>query len=181
MSRIGKKAVIIPNGVQVTVQGRVINAKGPKGESSVEIHPKVPFKLEGNELSFSILSEQDRLAKALWGTMRAIAQNLIEGVSNGFTKQLELNGVGYKMALAGTKINFALGFSHPVDVDIPAGITISIDKNMITGQSHNKQMLGQFMAEIFHLKPHEPYKGKGFKIPGVKYRRLAGKTGKAKK
>ena len=181
MSRIGKKAVIIPSGVQVTIHGRVITAKGPKGELSVEIHPKVLFKLEGNELSFYILPVQDRLAKALWGTMRAIAFNLIEGVSNGFTRYLELNGVGFKMAIASNKINFALGFSHPVDVDIPTGITITIEKNLITGQSHNKQMLGQFMAEIFHLKPHEPYKGKGFKIPGVKYRRLAGKTGKAKK
>jgi large subunit ribosomal protein L6 len=85
------------------------------------------------------------------------------------------------MALAGTKINMALGFSHPVDLTIPAGISITIDKNLITGQSFDKQKLGQFMAEIFQLKPHEPYKGKGFKVPGVKYRRLAGKTGKTKK
>lgn len=181
MSRIGKKAIVIPNGVQVTVQGRVIHAKGPKGEASVEIHPKVPFKLEGNELSFSIATVQDRLAKALWGTMRAIAFNLVEGVSVGFTRKLELNGVGYKMVVAGNKLNMALGFSHPVDLDIPAGITVSIEKNLLTGQSFDKQMLGQFMAEVFHLKPHEPYKGKGFKIPGVKYRRLAGKTGKVKK
>ena len=181
MSRIGKKAVLIPDGVQVTVQGRVIHAKGPKGEASVEIHPKVPFKFEGKEISFSIASDADRLAKALWGTMRAIAFNLIEGVSIGFTRHLELNGVGFKMAIAGTKLNMALGFSHPVDVDIPVGITATIEKNLLTGKSFDKQLLGQFMAEVFHLKPHEPYKGKGFKIPGVKYRRLAGKTGKAKK
>lgn len=181
MSRIGKKPVIIPSGVTVTVQGRVIHAKGPKGDNKIEIHPKVNFKVEGNEIIVSIPENADRLARALWGTMRAIVSNLIQGVSEGFTSKLELNGVGFKVAVAGNKLNMALGFSHPVDVDIPLGISVVVDKNLITGQSFDKQKLGQFMAEVFHLKPHEPYKGKGFKVPGVKYRRLAGKTGKAKK
>lgn len=181
MSRIGKKPVIIPTGVQVTTHGRVIHAKGPQGENQVEIHPKVNFVVEGNQITISLPENPDRMARALWGTMRALVANLIEGVSTGFTSKLELNGVGFKMAMDGNKINMALGFSHPVDVVIPAGISITIEKNLMTGQSHDKQKLGQFMAEIFHLKPHEPYKGKGFKVPGVKYRRLAGKTGKAKK
>jgi large subunit ribosomal protein L6 len=181
MSRIGKKSILIPAGVQITIKSRTIFAKGPKGEGSVEVHPKVSFKFEDNQISLFITNDSDRLAKALWGTMRAIVFNLIEGVANGFTSKLELNGVGYKMALAGDKINFALGFSHPVEKQIPIGISITIDKNLITGQSFDKQALGQFMAEIFKLKPHEPYKGKGFKIPGKVYRRLAGKTGKTKK
>ncbi|GAB4144592.1 MAG: 50S ribosomal protein L6 [Patescibacteria group bacterium] len=181
MSRVGKKPILIPAGVQVTIESNTITAKGPKGELKMVVHPKVSFKVDNNELIFSVANENNREQAALWGTMRAIASNIIEGVSQGFNSQLELNGVGYKVALAGNKLNFALGFSHPVEVAIPNGIQVTVDKNLITGQSADKQMLGQFMADIFRLKPHEPYKGKGFKVPGKFYRRLAGKSGKAKK
>jgi large subunit ribosomal protein L6 len=181
MSRVGKKNIQIPTGVQLTFQDYVLTAKGPKGTLSMLVHPKVSVHLEAHELNFSIDDQKDRMKMALWGTMRAIAANLVTGVSAGFTKQLELNGVGYKVALSGDKLNFALGFSHPVNIPIPKEISITVDKNLITGTSADKQALGEFMAQVFKLKPHEPYKGKGFKIPGEKYRRLAGKSGKAKK
>ena len=181
MSRIGKKVIPIPSGVQVTFENHVFKAKGPKGELSMLMHPKVIPTIESDAVSFAIGNPKNRVELALWGTMRAIANNLIEGVSAGFTRQLELNGVGFKMAISGTKLNFALGFSHPVDIVIPSDIQVAIDKNLLTGQSADKQKLGEFMAQIYKLKPHEPYKGKGFKVPGKTYRRLAGKSGKAKK
>lgn len=181
MSRVGKKVIQIPAGVQVTVSDRTLSAKGPKGELSMLVHPKVSFKVNDSELTFNIDNSKDRVQSTLWGTMRALAANIVNGVSTGFSSQLELNGVGYKVTMTGNKMVFALGFSHPVEVTIPQGIQVVIDKNLITGSSADKQQVGQFMADMFHLKPHEPYKGKGFKVPGKLYRRLAGKSGKAKK
>lgn len=180
MSRIGKQPVKIPAGVTVEITSTEVTIKGPKGTLSFNILPGVSVKNEGEVLNISIINEGDKQQKAYWGLTRAILQNMVTGVSEGYVKSLEIVGVGYKFDVKGPrKIELSLGFSHKVNVDAPEGITMEADKdekNKIHLRSHDKQLLGYFAAYIRSLKKPEPYKGKGIRYTGEYIRRKAGKT-----
>lgn len=174
MSRIGKKPVVIPQGVSVTVEKSLVTVKGPKGTMTFEHHPDVSLKFGENEFTVEKESKA-KSAPAIWGTTARVIENMIEGVVSGFKKQLELNGVGFRMAIAGKTITMALGFSHPVIVEVPEGLTVVIEGNTMTVEGIDKHQVGQFAANIRALKPVEPYKGKGFKYVGEHVRRKEGK------
>jgi large subunit ribosomal protein L6 len=174
MSRIGKKPVAIPQGVSVTTDNNLVTVKGPKGEMKFEHHFDVSIKFGENE--FTVEKEsKGKHVPAIWGTTARRIENMIEGVVSGFKKQLELNGVGFRMAIAGKTITLALGFSHPVVVEVPVGLEVIIEGNTMTVSGIDKHAVGQFAANIRALKPVEPYKGKGFKYVGEHVRRKEGK------
>jgi len=178
MSRIGKKAIEIPSGVDVSVDGSTLTAKkGNLQESLVVIGTNMA--VENNQLIFTI-SEDTKQNKAYWGTYRSLAANMIEGLDKGFEKKLEINGVGYKSALKGKVLNLQLGFSHPVNYNVPEGINIEVDskENTILIKGHNKQVVGQVAAEIRAFRPPEPYRGKGVKYSDETIIRKAGKAAK---
>ena len=174
MSRIGKKPVNIPSGVEVSVQSNKVSVKGPKGMLSLTTHYEVRVVVEGSEVRVEKAGHTNQAA-AIWGTTAKLVFNMIEGVTKGFEKKLELNGVGYRMALAGKKLTLALGFSHPVEVIFPEGIDAKVEANILTISGIDKQVVGQLAAEIRGLKPVEPYKGKGFRYVGEIVRRKEGK------
>ncbi len=174
MSRIGKKPIAVPQDVEASVKANIITVKGPKGTLSFAHHTDVSVAISDGVLSVSKLGESKRAA-AIWGTTAKLVDNMIEGVSKGFRKQLELNGVGFRMAVQGKKLNLALGFSHPVEVVVPEGIEAKVEGNVLSIDGTDKREVGQFAAEIRRLKPVEPYKGKGFKYVGEIVRRKEGK------
>lgn len=180
MSRIGKKVVQIPKGVEVSIKDSELTIKGPKGELSITIHPRVrvaeEIVKEENVLVVTVADANDD--KAMWGTTRALITNMVKGVVDGFSKQLELNGVGFKMALQGSKLNLKLGFSHEINYEIPEGVNASIEDNIITISGIDTQKVGQTAAEIRSFKKPEPYKGKGFKYSDEIIRRKVGKAAK---
>jgi large subunit ribosomal protein L6 len=176
MSRIGKKPVILPSGVTAVKKDLTLNVTGPKGSLTLALHPKVEVTVSEKEILVDVKGKENRREKALWGLFRSLIQNLVDGVTKGFEKKLEVIGVGFKVAITGTKITMALGFSHPVIVDIPEGITATVDKNTITITGTNKQQVGQFAAEVRELKKPEPYKGKGIKYIDEVIIRKAGKV-----
>jgi len=177
MSRIGKNPVDFGSDIQVAANGNVITFT--KGKTSVDLDTKgyVTFEIEGNVLTFKNLSES-REHRAFWGTFRALAQNIVTGLTTGYEKKLEINGVGYRAAVKGKVLNLQLGFSHDIDYNLPEGIEASVEKNVITLKSHDKQLLGQVAAEIRSFRPPEPYKGKGVKYIDEHIVRKAGKTAK---
>ncbi len=177
MSRVGKKPINIPKGVEVSVQGSKILFKGAKEQKELETYGRVQIHLQDGTLSFACVDSQAQ-SRAYWGTYRALANNIIVGLSQGFTKVLEINGVGYKANISGKNLEMALGFSHPVIYPIPAGVEISVDKNTITIKGADKQQIGQIAAEIRKFRPPEPYKGKGIKYSDEMIVRKAGKTSK---
>lgn len=180
MSRIGKKIITIPNSVTFNFDeiNRVVLVRGPLGELKLDkISKVISFAEQDNILSVKILDETNSLQKAVWGTTRALVSNLIEGVTTGFKKELELNGVGYKMEL-NTNLTLYIGFSHPVVLDIPTGIKLSLNKNVLSGESIDKHLIGDFFTNVHNMKPCEVYKHKGFKFPGRVYRKKVGKKGK---
>lgn len=174
MSRIGKKPVVIPQGVTVTSEKNIVTVKGAKGSLTFENNFDVSVKIVENEVIVEKIGG-GKNAPAVWGTTARIIENMIEGVVNGFKKQLELNGVGFRMAVAGKKINLALGFSHPVVIDIDNDLDVVVEGNVMTITGIDKHKVGQFAANIRALKPVEPYKGKGFKYVGEHVRRKEGK------
>lgn len=174
MSRIGKKPVEIVSGVEVKVESNTVLVKGAKGNLEFVFRPEVSVEVEENLVKVE-RKAKSKLGSSLWGTTSRIIASMIKGVSEGFEKKLELNGVGYRMEVAGKKIKLALGFSHPVEVEIPEGISVSIEKNVLTVSGIDKQQVGQFATNIRALKPVEPYKGKGFKYVGEIVRRKEGK------
>lgn len=179
MSRIGKKPVIIPDGVEVKIDGQVVTAKGPLGTETVELRPEVTVKLENKEVIVDIANHDDRKSRALWGLSRTLVNNAVEGVKNGFTKKLEIQGVGYRANMEGNNLNLVLGFSHPILVTPPEGVKIAVEANTkITVTGSNKQAVGDVAAEIRGKRPPEVYKGKGVRYEGEYVRRKAGKTGK---
>lgn len=178
MSRIGKKPVVIPAGVEVTLDKRVVSVKGPKGTLSYEHRREVKVNIETGTLQVEKVGET-KVARALWGTTAKTIANMIEGVTAGFTKVLELNGVGYRMNLQGKKLVLALGFSHPVDMTLPEGITAVVEGNTLKVTGSDKQQVGEFAAVVRKLKPVEPYKGKGFRYAGEIVRRKEGKKAAA--
>ena len=178
MSRIGKKPVEIPSGVEVTVEGNVLTAKGPKGTESVTFRNEVKVSVVENQIIVEPNSE-DRKTNALHGLFRTLIANAVEGVSKGFEKKLEIVGVGYRANMEGSNLNMALGYSHPVVVVPPAGITLSVEANTkISVKGSNKQTVGDVAAFIRAKRPPEVYKGKGVKYEGEYIRRKAGKAGK---
>lgn len=175
MSRIGKQTVIIPAGTEATLSGITFSAKGPKGTLVRDFPGDVTIHINGSEITFSPNKENDRTVNALWGTYASHVKNMIEGVNNGFSKKLILEGVGFKSEVAGTVLKLALGFSHPVNVEIPTGLTVTAEKNNITISGINKELVGAFSAQIRTLKKPEPYKGKGFHYSDEVVRRKQGK------
>jgi large subunit ribosomal protein L6 len=177
MSRIGKKAIPLPKGVTVTVEGNTVKVKGPKGELQRTVHPELSIKLENNELTVSRPSEETR-HKALHGLTRTLVANMVEGTSTGFRKTLELVGVGYKAEVRPYGIQLALGYSHPIEYKAPKGIKLTAPiPTQILIDGADKEMVGQVAAEIRSFRKPEPYKGKGVKYQGEQIRRKAGKAG----
>ena len=163
MSRVGSSAINIPADVTVSHEGGLMVVKGKNGELSAPLHGDVELSLADNVATLK-LARDTRQAKALWGTMRANLSNMVVGVSAGFTRKLEINGVGYRAAMQGNKLVLSLGYSHPVEMDVPAGLKVNIENNTsVTITGADKQLLGQFAAEVRAKRPPEPYKGKGVK------------------
>ena len=174
MSKIGKQPINIPANVEVKLEGHFIVVKGTKAELKQEIPQEVKVEIKDREIVVSPNIETKR-TNAMWGLMRALIFNLVKGVSDGFEKKLELEGVGYRAAVQGEKLVLSLGFSHPVEVVAPPGIKFQVEKNMITISGSDKQAVGQAAAKIRALKKPEPYKGKGIRYQGEVVRRKAGK------
>jgi large subunit ribosomal protein L6 len=177
MSRIGKLPVVIPAGIDVKLEGNsVVFTKG-KTEKVLDTRGHVNVSVESGVLSFSPKSEE-RQDKAFWGTYRALANNIVTGLTEGFTKKLEINGVGYRAAVSGNVLELQLGFSHPIKYEFPQDVQIAVEKNVVTITGQDKQVIGQIAAEIRGFRPPEPYKGKGVKYVGERIIRKAGKTSK---
>ncbi|MBI2096772.1 MAG: 50S ribosomal protein L6 [Candidatus Sungbacteria bacterium] len=174
MSRIGKKPIEIPAGVTLSIQGQRISAKGPKGEITRDIRPEIKAEVSGSRLVLTPVIETKK-TQAFWGLTRALLAHAIEGVSKGFEKRLEIEGIGYRVALEGKDLVFQLGFSHPVRFAAPPGIEFKVEKNTITISGFNKELVGETAAKIRALKKPEPYKGKGIRYQGEVVRRKAGK------
>ena len=175
MSRVGKRPVAIPSGVTATVDGQTVKMKGPKGTLSFVAHDDVEVKSESGQLTFAPRVDTNR-ARAMYGTARAQVANLVEGVTKGFEKKLEITGVGYRAAMQGKNLQLALGYSHDVVYPIPEGITVTVPKpTEITVSGNDSQRVGQVAAEIRSYRPPEPYKGKGVKYAGEFIFRKEGK------
>ena len=178
MSRIGRKPVQIPAGVEVTVNGNTCVVKGPKGTLQQDFHENITVTVEENEVVVDRANDE-RESRAQHGLTRALIQNMVTGVSEGFTKSLELAGVGYRVQLKGTALDFSLGYSHPVVIEQPDGITFEVpDNTHINVKGIDKQQVGQVAAEIRAKRPPEPYKGKGIHYVGEHIRRKLGKAAK---
>jgi len=174
MSRIGKKQIKIPDSVEVILEGNKLKAKGPKGEDFLIVKQGFKIDIKDNILSVAP-QEQKKDTSAQWGTMRALINNLIKGVEEGFEKRLEINGVGYRADLEGNNLNLKLGYSHPVIIPVPEDLEVKIEKNIIIINGISKEGVGQFAALIKFQRPVEPYKGKGVRYVGEKVLRKAGK------
>ena len=177
MSRIGKRPVPVPNGVTVTVNGSAITVKGPKGELSRTLHQDMQVTLEDGTVTVNRPSDQDK-HRALHGLTRSLIANMVEGVTQGYRKQLEITGVGYKAEVKPFGLQLALGYSHPVEYRAPAGIKLTAPQpTVVVIEGSDKEKVGQVAAEIRQLRKPEPYKGKGVKYQGEQIRRKAGKAG----
>ena len=179
MSRIGKKPIDIPEGVEVKTNGQEVAIKGKLGQLTVNIHQDVAISQEDKQLVLTIKNIEDKKEKSLWGLSRTLVNNAILGVTEGYTKELEINGVGFKAAVQGKKLVLNVGFSHPVEYSFPDDIKIEVEKNNIKISGIDKQKVGQVSAEIRAIKKPEPYKGKGIKYIDEQIRRKAGKVVKA--
>ena len=177
MSRIGKKPVTLPKGVTLDLQGSTVAVKGPKGELRRSLHPEMKLGFAEGQLTVERPSE-DKRHKALHGLTRTLVQNMVDGVSKGFSKTLEIQGVGYKAEAKPYGVNLIVGYSHPVKYEAPKGIKISVDNNTVVRiEGADKEAVGQVAAELRSVRPPEPYKGKGIRYQGEQVRRKAGKTG----
>lgn len=178
MSRVGKKPITIPNGVEVTIDGNTVTVKGPKGTLTRQIHPDMTVKKEDNVIKVERPSDE-RLHRALHGTTRSIIANMVEGVSNGFSKTLELVGVGYRAQKKGKTVVLSVGYSHPVEVQETEGIQLEVPSaTQIVVKGIDKEKVGEVAANIRAIRKPEPYKGKGIKYSDERIRRKEGKTGK---
>ncbi|MDE2357558.1 MAG: 50S ribosomal protein L6 [Alphaproteobacteria bacterium] len=175
MSRIGKKPVVIPSGVTVTVDGQTVGVKGPKGQLSWTVSDEIAIAQDAGSLSLSPRSDTTR-ARAMWGLSRTLVNNMVVGVTDGFEETLELVGVGYRAAMKGKALNMQLGYSHEIDFDPPAGITFAVPRPVeIKIAGVDKQLVGEIAARIRKLRPPEPYKGKGVRYASEVVRRKEGK------
>ncbi len=191
MSRIGRAPIAVPQGVTITIDGSKVTAKGPKGTIEREVHSEISVVQEDGQLLVTRPSDQNR-HRALHGLTRALLNNAVVGVSEGFTRVMELRGVGYRAEVAGKDLNLALGYSHPVKMRMPESVTAEVTPSTptmengllaatITLRCHDKQVLGDFAADVKDWRPVEPYKGKGLRYKGEPVKRKAGKQGKDKK
>ena len=175
MSRTGKKPVAIPAGVTASIEGGVISVKGPKGSLSIATADEVTYSLDDGQIQVMPANETKR-ARSFWGMQRTLIQNLVDGVTNGFSKTLEITGVGYRANAQGNKLKLQLGYSHDVDLDVPEGLTVATpDQTTVNISGIDKQKVGQFAAEIRQWRKPEPYKGKGIKYRGEFIFRKEGK------
>ncbi|MFA6386799.1 MAG: 50S ribosomal protein L6 [Candidatus Paceibacterota bacterium] len=175
MSRIGKQTVIIPAGTEAKLSGTTFSVKGPKGSLERNFPGLVTIHITGNEITFTPNKVGDKTVNALWGTYASHVKNMVLGVNEGYTKKLVLEGVGFKSEVVGKMLNLALGFSHPVKINIPEGLTVTAEKNNITITGINKELVGMFTAQVRSTKKPEPYKGKGFHYNDEVIRRKQGK------
>ncbi len=175
MSRIGKRAVAIPGGVTANIANNVLSVKGPKGTLTLSLSEDIDYKVEGDEIRVTPANDSKQ-ARSFWGMQRTLVSNLVEGVTDGFTKVLEINGVGYRAAAKGKTLNLQLGYSHDVDIAIPEGIEVKTpDQTTVEISGSDKQAVGQLAAEIRRWRKPEPYKGKGIKYRGEYIFRKEGK------
>jgi len=178
MSKVGKKPIVIPQGVQIDTQGGYLSVKGPKGELKRPYPERLlSIKIEGDAATVAPISKSER-ALVNWGTFRSHLFNMIKGVSEGWSKTLELVGVGYRAEIQGKDLNLTVGFSHPVKIACPEGITFKLEKSIITIEGQDKELVGEISAKIRSVRPPEPYKGKGIKYTDEVIRRKAGKAAK---
>jgi large subunit ribosomal protein L6 len=175
MSRVGKKPIVIPKGVSVTIDAAKIAVKGPKGTLSVDRNQHIDVAQQDGALVFTPKS-QSKEARSAYGLMRALCANLVHGVDQGFVRELEINGVGYRAEVKGDTVTFQLGYSHPIDFKLPAGVSAKVEKNLLTLSGIDKAVLGQTAAKIRDLRPPEPYKGKGIKYKEETILRKVGKA-----
>lgn len=170
MSRVGKKPMTLPQGVDAALNGRILNIKGPKGALELKLPDSINASIEGKELTFSTVDAGPRQARRLspvWGTTRALASNMVTGVTQGYSIVLNLVGVGYRASMSGAKLNMTLGYSHPIEMDVPPGITVEVkDQTTVTVSGTSKQQVGEFAANVRSKRPPEPFKGKGVKYAG---------------
>jgi large subunit ribosomal protein L6 len=174
MSRIGKRPISIPTGVEARIEGKNISIKGPKGELNLKIVPEVSIKKEADKITVFI-DKETKKAKSLWGLTRTLIQNMVDGVVKGHEKQLEIQGVGYRANMEGEDLVLLVGFSHPVKIKKPDNISFSVEKNIITISGSDKELVGQIAAKIRKVRKPEPYKGKGIRYVGEFVRRKVGK------
>ncbi len=175
MSRIGKKSIAIPSGVNVTLDGQTVTVKGPKGQLAWTVSEEIEVKQEGAELTLTPRNDTQR-ARGMWGLSRTLVANMVEGVTKGYEEVLELVGVGYRAAMKGQALSMQLGFSHDVDIPAPQGITFAVPKQTeVRIAGIDKQLVGEIAARIRRIRPPEPYKGKGVRYAGEKVRRKEGK------
>jgi len=176
MSRIGKKPIAIPKGVEVRLEGDQLIIKGPKGELNISVHPDVELDIEDNSIAVSVVDET-RESRSIHGLFRVLIDNMVTGVTKGFERVLEIVGVGYRAELKGRTAVFNLGYSHPINFELPEGIDAKIEKTKITLSGIDRELLGMTAAKIRSFRKPEPYKGKGIKYAGEMIRRKAGKAG----
>jgi len=163
MSRVGSSVIAIPSGVTVSQQDGLVVVKGKNGELSAPLHSEVELVV-ADDVATVKPRRKTKLSQSLWGTMRATINNMVVGVGEGFSRKLEINGVGYRAAMQGNKLVLSLGYSHPVEMDVPAGLTVAVENNtQINISGADKQLLGQFASEVRSKRPPEPFKGKGVK------------------
>lgn len=178
MSRLGKRPIAIPSGVKASLANDVFKVAGPKGENTLGIPMGVSVLIEGSEIKVSVAEPEEKQYRALWGTIARLIMNMIKGVCEGYSKSLELVGVGFKVAVTGDEIVLEIGYSHPIKYKLPKGISAAVAKNIITISGIDKALVGNVAAEIRKLRKPEPYKGKGIKYVGEIIRRKAGKAAK---
>ncbi len=176
MSRIGKKIRMLPAGVSAEVKENQLSIKGPKGELKQTLHPHITVVIDGGKVTTQVANADNKRDRALWGTFSSLINNMITGVTVGFKKQLEINGVGYKASLKGMNLNLEVGYSHPIEIKAAPGISFVVEKNIITISGIDKQAVGEMAAMIRRVRKPEPYKGKGIKYIDETIKRKAGKT-----
>lgn len=177
MSRIGKIPVEIPSGVEVNINGQDVSVKGPKGTLTMSVAEPITAKVDGSTVVVSRPNDE-RESRSLHGLTRTLIANMVEGVTNGYSKVLEIQGTGYRVNQKGNALEFQLGFSHPVNVEPPEGITFKVEGNRVTVEGISKQQVGEVAANLRKIRPPEPYKGKGVRYLGENIRRKVGKAGK---
>jgi len=176
MSRIGKKPIDIPDNVEVKLEGDILLIKGPQGELKQQIHPLVSLDIKDKQINVKVENTEKKSERAMWGLFGSLINNMIIGVTEGFSKKLEVIGIGFKVNLQGDKLVLNVGYSHPVEFTIPQGIKAEVDKNNITISGPDKQLVGEVAAKIRKIRKPEPYKGKGIKYSDEIIRKKVGKA-----
>ncbi|MDD5071985.1 MAG: 50S ribosomal protein L6 [Patescibacteria group bacterium] len=176
MSRLGKLPIELPAGTQAKIEKGFIIVKGPKGEIREKLNDLAKVEIGDREIKVSVKNPQEKREKSLWGLYRSLINNLVIGVNEGFEKKLEISGVGYRAAVSGNKLVLNLGFSHPIEYNLPEGVTASVEENVITLKGLEKKLVGETAAKIKKFRIPDPYKAKGIKYSGEVIRRKAGKT-----